>query len=234
MPLKARAIAEHARKGSPAQNAKILGILTAAGGKLLNLRAKTFLYQQGDGAAGIYFVNRGTVGISTVSPEGKHGKLGQHSAGDFVGEVCLTPQPLYLDTAIARTECEVVRLTANEVFQAMHSSLSLTEYFIQFLLDRAIEVQSTLTGHLFDCAEKRLASVLLLLANGSDNQFQPIVGVTHEMLAERVGTTRARITHFMNKFRRLGFVEYDGAIKVYSGLLDVVVRDIKKSEPLFR
>jgi len=208
------------------ESAKIGEILRTAGAKQLNPRSKTMLYRQGEAANAIYFINSGKVQISVVSQQGREGTIALLSVGDFVGEASLTRLPFYLESAIAFTACEALTIDREVMLAWLRTSAPLSEYFTKFLLHRSIEVQADLVDHLFNSSEKRLARVLLLLANfGRNGKLEPIADVTQAMLAERVGTTRARISFFMNKFRRLGLIEYNGKIKVHSGLLNVVLHD---------
>ena len=205
---------------------KSLGRIEAGGGKRLTIKAKSRLFSQGEAADTLYYLVSGQVHITVLSKQGKEGMIGQLSAGDFVGEASLTAQPLYLDTAECREACEVIKLSPKDMQIFLAREPRLNEYFTSFLLRRTIDVQADLVDHLFNSSEKRLARVLLLLANfRNTGQLETIPHMTQELLAERVGTTRARISFFMNKFRRLGLIEYNGHIKVHSGLLNVVLND---------
>jgi len=213
-------------KGAVPSHEEIAAILEAAGAQRRGYRAKTNLFSQGSASDTIYYITSGKVQITVVSKQGKEGTIALLSKGDFVGEGCLTLQPLYLDSAVTTEDCEILTLAAKKMRTELHHNTVLAEYFTNFLLKRTLDVQADLVDHLFNSSEKRLARILLLLANfGHTGKLEPIPNVTQELLAQRVGTTRARISFFMNKFRRLGLIEYNGKIKVHSGLLNVVLND---------
>lgn len=210
----------------PLTPAALIKTLIAGGARSLIKRAKAAVFVQGQPADSIYFVVRGRVETTVVSRQGKEGAIALCTKGDFVGEACLTPLPLYLDSASAVTDCELLVLSSAQMRAVLHKKRGAAVYFTNFLLQRTLDVQADLIDHLFNSSEKRLARVLLLLANfGREGRLEPITHVTHDMLAQRVGTTRARVSFFMNKFRRLGLIEYIGTIKVHSGLLNVVLHD---------
>ncbi len=212
----------------PLSSADVAKLLLAAGAKTINVPAKTALFRQGTPADALYFIHRGKVRSTVLSKQGREGTIALLAAGDFTGEASLTKQPVYLNTAIAHTTCEIMKIGCEEMQDALHASTPLAEYFTAFLLQRTIDVQADLVDHLFNSSEKRLARVLLLLANfGRGGKLEPITDITQEILAERVGTTRSRISFFMNKFRRLGLIEYNGKIQVHSGLLNVVLHDAR-------
>lgn len=216
----------HLASRSRLQGLTILKILEKGGATLLRFKSKAALFNQGDPVGSVYFIIQGQVQITVRSRQGKEGAIAIFSKGDFVGEASLTRQPLYLDSALTLTDCEVLKMQSYDLRAMLDSNAALTEYFTNFLLKRTIDVQADLVDHLFNSSEKRLARVLLLLANfGHAGKLEPIANITHELLAQRVGTTRARITFFMNKFRRLGLIDYDGEIKVNSGLLNIVLGD---------
>jgi CRP/FNR family cyclic AMP-dependent transcriptional regulator len=193
-------------------------------------RPKAILFAQGERSEFIYYIVQGRVESSVLSPHGKEGTIAVLNKGDFVGEASLTRQPLYLDTAAAVTECDLLVLDSEQMRLVYEENERVAAYFTSFLLQRTLDVQADLIDHLFNSSEKRLARVLLLLANfGHEGRLEPITNVTHDMLAQRVGTTRARISYFMNKFRRLGLIEYNGEIRVHSGLLNVVLHDARLS-----
>jgi len=157
--------------------------------------------------------------------------IGLIPEGGFVGEACLTEQQFYLDTATAFSDCIVLGISAKRMNALLKKNPHLSAYFTHYLLRHSLDVQADLVDHLFNSSEKRLARILLQLANfGASGKLQEIPHMTQELLAERVGTTRARISFFMNKFRRLGLIEYNGAIKVHSGLLNVILHDSRLTE----
>lgn len=206
----------------------LMNTLVASGARSLKKTEKAVLFNQGERADAIYYIVRGKITSSVISRQGKEGTIALFAAGDFVGEACLTSQPLYLDSATAATDCDLLTLSSAEMRVVLRNHRSAAEYFTNFLLQRTLDVQAELIDHLFNSTEKRLARVLLLLANfGEEGKLQPIASVTQELLAQRVGTTRGRISYFMNKFRRLGLIDYNGTIKVHSGLLNVVLQDTR-------
>jgi CRP/FNR family transcriptional regulator, cyclic AMP receptor protein len=208
------------------QAAVIAKAVAAYGGKPITYGAKTPLYRQGEPVGPVYYIVGGNVQVTVVSKQGREGALATLAAGDFVGEATLTRNPLYLDSAVALTDCELLSIGTDRFRHSLTKSDALATYFTNFLLKRTLDVQAELIDHLFNSTEKRLARVLLLLANfGQEGRLEPIANVTQELLAQRVGTTRARISFFMNKFRRLGLIEYNGAIKVHSGLLSIVINE---------
>jgi CRP/FNR family transcriptional regulator, cyclic AMP receptor protein len=184
------------------------------------------VFEQGTAADAVFYIQKGRVQIAVLSEQGKEGVIGMLGMRDFFGEGCLAGQPLHLATATAMSEASIVKIDKETMIRVLRDEPSFSELFMSFLLTRNIEVEAELVDHLFNSSEKRLARVLLLLANfGKDGQLVPIPKVSQEMLAARVGTTRSRINFFMNKFRKLGLIEYDGEIKVHSALLNVIVHD---------
>ncbi len=211
--------------------ANLIALERATGALRQSLTAKTQLYGQGQAADTIFYIVEGKVQVTVVSKQGRGGMIGLLSEGGFVGESSLTPQVNHLDTATAFSDCVVLKISAKRMQDALKKSPALSEFFMHFLLGHSIEVQADLVDHLFNSSEKRLARVLLMLANFSNSgKLETIPHITQELLAERVGTTRARISAFMNKFRRLGLIEYNGEIKVHSGLLNVLLHDSRLTE----
>ena len=207
-------------------SAGILKLIESVGGARQQYVAKTLLFEQGQPVGPVYYIVRGKIQITVLSKQGKEGAIAIFSDGDFVGEASLMPQPLYLDSALAVTDCDVIQIHNYTLRLALAQNKPFAEYFTNFLLQRTLDVQADLIDHLFNSSEKRLARALLLLANfGQAGKLEPIANITHELLAQRIGTTRARISFFMNKFRRLGLIEYNGEIKVHSGLLNVVLNE---------
>ena len=191
-------------------------------------KANIRVFQQGDPAAAVFYIIRGNVKLAVVSKKGKEGIVAILSAGDFFGEGCLTGEPLYLSSATALADSMVVRIERQAMLRALRGQPTLSEKFMAFLLARNIQLTEDLVDQLFNSSERRLARVLLLLANfGKDGKLEPVIPrICQDILAAKVGTTRSRINIFMNKFRKLGFIEYDGGLgglKVHSGLLSVIV-----------
>jgi CRP/FNR family cyclic AMP-dependent transcriptional regulator len=185
------------------------------------------IFSQGDAADALFYIQNGKVKVTTVSRHGKEAIVAIVSAGDFFAEGCLTGQPLRISTATALIESTISRLDKATVIRALHEQPAFTERFMAYLLARNIRMEADLIDQLFNSSEKRLARLLLLLANfGKEGKPEPVVAeVSHETLAEMIGTTRSRVSFFMNKFRKLGFVDYNGHLQVHSSLLSVVLHD---------
>jgi CRP/FNR family transcriptional regulator, cyclic AMP receptor protein len=185
------------------------------------------VFAQGDRADSVFFVQRGKVKLTVLSRQGKQAVIALLGPGDFFGEGCLAGQPVRMATATAMTEAAIVRLAKQTMIRALHRDAIFSELFTTYLLSRNIRMEEDLVDQLFNSSEKRLARILLLLANfGKEGRPEPVVPkISQETLAEMVGTTRSRISHFMNKFRKLGFVEYNGRLEVHSSLLHVVLHD---------
>jgi CRP/FNR family cyclic AMP-dependent transcriptional regulator len=187
------------------------------------------IFRQGESADAVFYILKGDIQISVVSEQGKEGVIAILGAGDFFGEGCLSGQPLYLASAIALDQVAVVRIVKAAMVRALQHQAAFAEKFTAFLLMRKISVEADLVDQLFNSSEKRLARTLLLLAHfGKDGKMEAVLPkVSQEALAARVGTTRSRVNYFMNKFRRLGFIEYNGELKVHSSLMNVIVLDQK-------
>jgi CRP/FNR family transcriptional regulator, cyclic AMP receptor protein len=181
----------------------------------------------GDPADSVFYIQKGKVKVTVISEQGKEAVVAILGPDEFCGEGCLAGQPRRMATATAITECEIMRLEKRAIVLALHDEPAFSEMFIAHLLVRTIRVEEDLVDQLFNSSEKRLARALLLLANfGKEGRPEPIIAkVSQETLAEMIGTTRSRVSHFMNKFRKLGFIDYNGTIKVHSSLLSVVLHD---------
>jgi CRP-like cAMP-binding protein len=175
----------------------------------------------------VFFVQRGKVKVTVLSRQGKQAVIALLGPGDFFGEGCLAGQPLRMATAIAMTESSILRLPKQTMIRALHRDAGFSAVFTTYLLSRNIRMEEDLVDQLFNSSERRLARILLLLANfGKEGRPEPVVPkISQETLAEMVGTTRSRISHFMNKFRKLGFVKYNGGLEVHSSLLHIVLHD---------
>jgi CRP-like cAMP-binding protein len=206
---------------------RIEAALLAAGGTTSNLPADAKIIHQGDPADWLYYVVSGKVQISVTSKQGKEGLVGPPLAdGDFIGESSLTSQAAYLSSAHATTDAEIIRISRAKMSGLLKSDPIVNHAFSDFLLRHGLNIQAELVDHLFNSTEKRLARTLLQLANfDHEGRLEPINDMTQALLAHRVGTTRGRISFFMNKFRRLGLIDYNGAIHVHGGLLNVVLND---------
>jgi CRP-like cAMP-binding protein len=185
------------------------------------------VFAQGSPADAVFYIQKGKVKITVVSEQGKEAVVAVLGSDEFCGEGCLTGQPRRIATAVAMTKCEIMRLEKVAIVRVLHEEQAFSEMFICHLLARTMRVEEDLVDQLFTSSEKRLARALLLLANfGKDGRPEQIIAkVSQETLAEMIGTTRSRVSHFMNKFRKLGFIEYNGHLEVHSSLLNVVLHD---------
>ena len=185
------------------------------------------IFRQGDAADAVYYVQKGKVQITVVSEQGKEGIIGMLDAGEFFGEGCLAGQPLHMASASASAESAIVRIEKDAMLRALREEPAFSQIFMAYLLSRNVQIEADLVDQLFNSSEKRLARVLLLLAQfGKDGSMETVIPkINQEILAARVGTTRSRINYFLNKFRKLGFIEYNGSLKVHSSLLNVIVHD---------
>lgn len=185
------------------------------------------VFSQGEMADSVFYISEGKVKVSVVSKQGKEAVVAILGPDEFCGEGCLAGQTRRMATATTMTDCEIMRLDKNAIVRVLHDEPAFSEMFIAHLLTRTIRVEEDLVDQLFNSSEKRLARALLLLANfGKEGKPEPIIGkVSQETLAEMIGTTRPRVSHFMNKFRQLGFIEYNGSLVVHSSLLNVVLHD---------
>jgi CRP/FNR family cyclic AMP-dependent transcriptional regulator len=197
------------------------------GATIVKFDKDQFIFTQGDPADSVFYIQQGKVKVTVLSEHGKEAVVAIHGKGEFFGEGCLTGQPLRLATASAMTECVIMRIVKATIVSLLHDEPAFSELFMSYVLTRNARVEADLVDHLFNSSEKRLARLLLLMANfGKEGKPEPVIAkVSQEVLAEMVGTTRSRINLFMNKFRKLGFIEYNGDIKVHSALLNVVLHD---------
>jgi CRP/FNR family transcriptional regulator, cyclic AMP receptor protein len=197
------------------------------GRSILKLKVGQTIFSQGDAADALFFLQEGKVKVTTVSQQGKEAVVAILGAADFFGEGCLAGQPLRISTVAAIADCSIARLDKLAVIRVLHEQPAFSELFMTYLLARNIRMEADLIDQLFNSSEKRLARLLLLLANfGKEGAPQPVLAkISQETLAEMVGTTRSRVSYFMNKFRRLGFIEYNGHLEVHSSLLSVVLHD---------
>lgn len=198
------------------------------GRRNVRYKSKDLIYRQGDAADAVYYIEKGGVQITVVSDQGKHGIIGVLGAGEFFGEGCLSGQPLYLSSASANKPTTATIIYKAAMQRALQEQPKFSEMFMSFLLAHNSQIESDLVDQLFNSSEKRLARALLHLANFDKNGTLDAVvpKVSQDDLAARVGTTRARINFFMNKFRTLGLIEYDNdTMKVHSALVNVIVHD---------
>ncbi len=197
------------------------------GRSMSEYRAGQVVFSQGDAADAVFHILRGKIKVAVISGEGREAVVGLLGDRDFFGEGCLIAQPLRLATATAMTEAQVVRIEKAEMIRVLHAEPAFAEVFTAHLLTRNSRIEADLVDHLFNSSERRLARALLLLANfGKEGKPEPITTkISQETLAEMIGTTRPRVSFFMNKFRKLGFIEYNGDLKVHSSLMSVILRE---------
>jgi len=198
------------------------------GRRIIQFAPKDAFFSQGDPADSIFYLQKGRAKVTVVSAGGKEATITLLATDDFVGEEALAAMPgLRLATATAITACTALRISRGEMIHVMHEEHGLSDFFLKFLLERSMRVQADLVDQLFNSSEKRLARILLMMAEfvkpGDPEQYIP--RVTQETLAEMIGTTRSRVSFFMNRFRKLGFIEYNGRIRVHKPLLSVVLHD---------
>jgi CRP/FNR family transcriptional regulator, cyclic AMP receptor protein len=218
----------HKDKARPIFHSKEMLANVRAGWTTVSYPKGQVLFSQGDPADSIFQVQKGKLKLTVVSSHGKEAVIALLSMGDFVGEGCLAGQTRRMATATAMTDCVTVRLEKPEMVRVLHEEPGFSERFLHYVLSRNIRIEEDLVDHLFNSSEKRLARVLLLLANfGKDGKTEPVIAkMSQEMLAEIIGTTRPRVNFFMNKFRKLGFIDYDGGgLRVHSSLLHVVLHE---------
>jgi CRP-like cAMP-binding protein len=187
------------------------------------------IFRQGDPADSVFFLRRGAVKLSVISKQGKEAIVAILNAGDFFGEGCLAGQPLRMAAASATTDCTIIRIEGQKLAGLLHEQHAISEVFVSHLLSRNIRYEADLVDQLFNSSEKRLARMLLLLSHfGKESKSEPVLPrVSQNDLAEMVGTTRSRVSHFMNKFREHGFIDYadSGGLTVNNSLLSVVLHD---------
>jgi len=190
-------------------------------------RNKQVVFSQGDPADAVFFLQRGRVKLTVVSTHGKEAIIGVLESGSFFGEGCLAGQPLRMSTASAIEASTVIRVGRTAMVRVLHRDAEFAELFTAYLLSRNARIEEDLVDQLFNSSEKRLARILLLLAHfGKEPRPETLIPkVSQETLAAMVGTTRARVSFFMNRFRKMGFIHYNGGLQVHSALLTVVLRD---------
>jgi CRP/FNR family cyclic AMP-dependent transcriptional regulator len=223
------------------RNKKSLAILEEKGGfdvqafldsagvarKVKQLQKGDVVYSQGDAATGVIYLQEGSVRLSVVSEGGKEAVVAILGPRDFFGEGCLAGQSIRMGTAQAITPSTVLVIEKNEMFRVLHEQHALSDRFIAFMLARNIRIEEDLVDQLFNSSEKRLARTLLLLARyGKDDSPHAVLpAISQETLAEMIGTTRSRVNFFMNKFRKLGFIKYNGVLQINTSLLSVVLHE---------
>jgi CRP/FNR family cyclic AMP-dependent transcriptional regulator len=197
------------------------------GRKIVSFPKRRTIFTQGDAAEAVFYLQEGKVRLTVVSSNGKEATIGILGGGDFFGEGCLAGQPLRMGSVVAMTDCTVLRIEKTAMMKALHREHALSDLFVAYLLTRNIRYEEDLVDQLFNSSEKRLARILLLLAHfGKEGVPETLVPkVSQETLAEMIGTTRSRVSFFMNRFRKLGFIHYNGGLQVHSSLLHVVLHD---------
>lgn len=185
------------------------------------------VFAQGDPADALFYIHQGKVKLSVLSKQGKEAVVAILGAGDFFGEGCLAGQPLRMATAVTMSACSIMKIEKSVVTKILHEEPSFSELFVAHLLSRNIRIEEDLVDQLFNSSEKRLARVLLLLANfGKEGTPQPVIPkISQDTLAGIIGTTRSRVNYFMNRFRKLGFIHYNGGLEVHSSLLNIILYD---------
>jgi CRP/FNR family transcriptional regulator, cyclic AMP receptor protein len=186
------------------------------------------VFRQGQPADSMFYIRRGKVKLTVISPQGKEAIIAILGAGEFFGEGCIAGQPLRMATAVAMTDCTLDKIDKALMSRMLHEHHDVAELFVKHLLTRNIRYEADLVDQLFNSSEKRLARILLLLSHfGKESKAEAVIPrVNQDSLAQMVGTTRSRVSHFMNRFRQHGFIDYDdGGLTVHSGLLSVVLHD---------
>jgi CRP/FNR family cyclic AMP-dependent transcriptional regulator len=217
-----------ARKQSKPFDPKVFLASIGAGRTLRHYRAKQAIFSQGDRADAVFYMREGKVRLSVLSKQGKEATIALLGAGDFLGEGCIaSDQPIRLATATALTDCSLLKIDKNRMIRTLHEEHGFSDMFVAYVIERHNRTQADLVDQLFNSSEKRLARALLLLSRvGKKAKSETVVPrVSQETLAEMIGTTRSRVNFFMNKFRRLGFIEYGGGLEVNSSLLSVVLHE---------
>ncbi len=216
-----------AAKSALAFDPKIFLSKIGSGRSIAKYRKNEVVFSQGDPADAVFYIQKGRVKLSVISSQGKEAVVAMLTTDDFFGEGCLAGQRHRIATVVALGDAMIVRLNKAAIIGVIHREPAFSEMFMAHLLDRTIRVEADLVDQLFNSSEKRLARLLLLLANfGKEGKPEPVIAkISQETLAEMIGTTRSRVSFFMNKFRKLGLIEYNGEIKVHSSLLNLVLRE---------
>jgi CRP/FNR family cyclic AMP-dependent transcriptional regulator len=207
---------------------KIFLAKVGEGKTISEYRKDQIVFSQGDAGDAVFYIQKGEIKLTVISEQGKEAVVGIQGPGHFFGEGCLNGHPLRVTTAMALDdECLITRIAKGAMIATMHDEPEFSELFMAYLLTRNSRIEEDLIDQLFNSSEKRLARLLLLLANfGKEGTPQPIVGqFSQETLAEMIGTTRSRVSFFMNKFRKMGYIEYNGKLKIHNSLLNVVLYD---------
>ena len=232
-----REIATHSSrptaKSQPSNGNKVFdaGSFLARAGldkKVVSLKKNETAYAQGDPADGVFYVRKGQLRVTVTSAIGKEATIALVGPGEFLGENCMvSAHPVRLATATAMTDCALFRISKAEMARVLHQEQELSDMFVSFLIARNARMQADLVDQLFNSSEKRLARILLLLAQfGKESKPETVVPkISQEILAEMIGTTRSRVSFFMNRFRKLGFIEYNGEIRIHNSLLNIFLHE---------
>ena len=214
-------------KTNPVFDPKLFLAKVGKGRTITDYLTNRTIFSQGDPADSIFYIQKGKVKVTAVSSRGKEAVVAILTAGAFFGEGSLAGQPNRVASVSTMSECSIMRLEKAAVLRVLQDEPTFSAVFLHYLLSRNIRVEEDLVDHLFNSSEKRLARVLLLLANfGKDTEPEPVIAkISQETLAEIVGTTRSRVSFFMNRFRKLGFIDYNGGLHVHSSLLNIVLHD---------
>ena len=212
---------------SPAFDAKAFLAHVGKGRSIAKYATGAIVFSQGDPADAVFFIQKGKVKITVLSEQGKEAVVAMLGRNEFFGEGCLAGQSKRISTVVAVSDSVISRIEKSTIVGVIHQEPAFSELFIAHLLGRAVRVEADLIDQLFNSSEKRLARLLLLLANfGKDSEPEPMIAkISQETLAQMIGTTRARVSFFMNKFRKLGFISYNGGIEVHSSLLNAILHD---------
>ncbi|MGB8987754.1 MAG: Crp/Fnr family transcriptional regulator [Candidatus Sulfotelmatobacter sp.] len=206
-----------------------LSTIDGGGRKIAAFPNKQTIFVQGDSSDAVFYIQKGKVRLTVVSEIGKEATIGILNEGSFFGEGCLTGQPLRMCSATAMSDCSVMRIEKKSMVEVLHRERAFSELFVAYLLARNIRYEEDLVDQLFNSSEKRLARILLLLAHfGKEGKPETLIPkMSQETLAEMIGTTRSRVSFFLNRFRKLGFIDYDGGsgLQVHSSLLNIVLHD---------
>jgi CRP/FNR family transcriptional regulator, cyclic AMP receptor protein len=216
------------KNGGTGFNPEIFLATAGLGRRVLTLKKNEVAYAQGDPADALFYVQRGQLRVTVTSAIGKEATIALVGAGEFVGENCMvSAHPVRLATATAMADCALLRINKVDMVRVLHEKHELSDMFVSFLLTKNARIQADLVDQLFNSSEKRLARILLLLAQfGKESKPETVVPkISQEVLAEMIGTTRSRVSFFMNRFRKLGFIEYNGEIRVHNTLLNIFLQE---------
>ena len=201
---------------------------SGVGRTLIDLKKNQVLFSQGDPADAVFYIKKGNIKLTVVSQRGKEAAVALLEAGNFVGESCIAAaERVRMATATALTRSALMRIELKEMVRVLHEEHAFADVFVAFLLARNVRIQADLVDHLFNSSEKRLARILLLLSQlGKEGKPENVIPkISQEVLAEMIGTTRSRVNFFMNRFRKLGFIKYNGRLEVHSSLINIILHD---------